>query len=395
MIGSFFDQQPSADEIRARMAGYPSWLELDLDHLRFNLEQIRDRVGVDVMPVVKNNAYGHGLVPITEYLASQGVKWFLVAKLEEGERIRGACPDIRVLNMDTLFGAASYERVISAGLTQAVFTIEMAERLNSLAAEADQRASVFIKVDTGLRRVGVHYERAPDFIERVAALPNVELDGVFSSFMQHPEEDPAMLARLLEVVAEVERRGIEVPIRTMASTNAIFHQPKAWLDMVRPAMCLFGVHPFPQDGEAGLPLKQVLALKARIEFVKEVEAGDSVTYFGTFTATKKMRIGTLHVGFYDGIPRELANQLRIKVGNQFKQGVGTIALNHSLVDLTETEADAGDEVTVYGRDGENSLLEMASAAGWMVYSVMNHLNPFTPRIYLLDGEPVGVLHPTL
>lgn len=394
MAQPFFSHQPEPGRIRALMETYPSWLECDLDNLAFNLEQIRKRVGVDVMPVVKNNAYGHGLMPITEFLVEQGVQWFLVAKLHEAERIRSACPGSKVLNMDTLFGRRSHERVVQAGITQAVFTHEMAQTLSDTGAALGLKASVFIKVDTGLRRVGVHHEQAADFVEQVVALPNVELAGLFSSFMQHPEEDQRMLVRFRDVAAEVERRGIHVPLRTMASTNAIFHQPEAWLDIVRPAMCLFGVRPFAADQDVDVPLKQVIALKARLELVKPVRSGDSVTYFRTFTAPHPMRIGTLHIGFYDALPRELANKLRVKVGDTFKQGVGTIALNHCLVDVTDTDADVGDVVTVFGRDGENTLLEMASAAGWMVYSLLNHLNPLMPRVYFRGGEPVGVLDST-
>ena len=376
------------------LEGYPAWLEIDLDNLRFNLAQIRKRVGVDIMPVVKNNAYGHGLVPITECLYDEGVRWFLVAKLHEAEIIRREFSESKVLCMDALFGADSYDRVVKRGITQATFTMEMARELSAAALRNNTEASLFIKVDTGLRRVGVHHEQAADFVEAVAALPNVRIAGLFSSFMQHPDEDLNMLARFKSVAAQVEQRGIAIELLTMASTNAIFHQPDAWLDIVRPAMCLFGVHPFPQDSEVDLELKQVLALKARIEFVKTVQAGDSVTYFGNFTANREMRIGTMHVGFYDALPRELANKLRIQAGDRFKSGVGTIALNHSLLDLTDTDAGIGDVVTIIGRDGENSLLKVAEAAGWMVYNVMNHLNANLPRLYLKDGEPVALLDQT-
>ncbi len=379
--------------IEKALPSYPVWLELDLDNLRFNLARIRERVGVEVMPVVKNNAYGHGLVPITQCLYDEGVRWFLVAKLHEAVVIRRYFAESKVLCMDTLFGDDSYDRVVAHGITQTVFTLEMAERLSEAATRNNTQASMFIKIDTGLRRVGVHHERAAEFVETVAALPNVSIAGVFSSFMQHPDEDQNMLVRFKAVVEEIEARGIEVPLRTMASTNAIFHQPEAWLDIVRPAMCLFGVHPFAADREVELPLKQVLELKARIEFVKTVQAGDSVTYFGTFTAAQDMLVGTLHLGFYDAIPRELANKLRITVGDIIKPGIGTIALNHSLLDLTGTQAQIGDVVTVIGREGENSLYEVATAAGWMVYSVMLHLNANLPRVYLENGEVVALLDP--
>ena len=389
----WFRSQPDAAEINRRLAGYSSWIELDLDHLGFNLAGIRERVGVEVMPVVKNDAYGHGLVPVTAHLVDEGVRWVMVAKLLEAERLRSAGIECEVLVMDVLFTDAQCDRVVEQGLTMAVFTEEAALALDAAGRRTGRIAQVFVKVDTGLRRVGVRHDLAPDLIERIARMPNVRVAGVFSSFMQHPDADREMLARFEAVCREVERRGVEIPFRTMASTNAIFHDPNAWLDMVRPAMCLYGVHPFEGDAESGLELRPVLSMKARIEYVKEVAKGDSVTYFGTFTAPAPMRIGTLHIGFRDALPRELANKARFGVGGRIMPGVGTIALNHALLDLTGTDAVAGDEVEVFAREGENSLLAMARAAGWMVYSLMNHLSPDIPRVCYRGGVPVALREP--
>ena len=390
---AWFRSQPSAAEITRRLAEHSSWIELDLDHLSFNLARIRERVGVEVMPVVKNDAYGHGLVPVTAHLAGEGIRWVMVAKLLEAERLRAAGIECEVLVMDVLFTDAQCDRVVEQGLTMAVFTEEAALRLDAAGRRRGRVAQVFVKVDTGLRRVGVRHDLAPDLIERIARMPNVRVAGVFSSFMQHPDRDREMLERFEAVCAEVERRGVEIPFRTMASTNAIFHAPDAWLDMVRPAMCLYGVHPFDGDTESGLELRQVLSMKARIEYVKEVAKGDSVTYFGTFTAPAPMRIGTLHIGFRDALPRELANKARFGVGGRIMPGVGTIALNHALLDLTGTDAAAGDEVEVFAREGANSLRAMAGAAGWMVYSLMNHLSPDLPRVCYRGAVPVALREP--
>ena len=390
---AWFRTQPNAAEITRRLGECSSWIEIDLDHLSFNLARIRERVGVEVMPVVKNDAYGHGLVPITAHLVAEGIRWVIVAKLLEAERLRAAGVGCEVLVMDVLFSDAQCDRVVEQGLTIAVFTEEAALKLDAAGRRRGRVAQVFVKVDTGLRRVGVRHDLAPDLIERIARMPNVRVAGVFSSFMQHPDRDREMLERFKAVCAEVERRGVEIPFRTMASTNAIFHDPDAWLDMVRPAMCLYGVHPFDGDDTSGLELRQVLSMKARVEYVKEVAKGDSVTYFGTFTAPAPMRIGTLHIGFRDALPRELANKARYGVGGRIMPGVGTIALNHALLDLTGTDAAAGDEVEVFARDGENALRAMAQAAGWMVYSLMNHLSPDIPRVCCRGGVPVALREP--
>ena len=392
---AWFRSQPDAAEITRRLDEHSSWIELDLDHLSFNLARIRERVGpeVEVMPVVKNDAYGHGLVPVTAHLVGEGVRWVMVAKLLEAERLRAAGIECEVLVMDVLFTDAQCDRVVEQGLTMAVFTEEAALRLDAAGRRQGRIAQVFVKVDTGLRRVGVRHDLAPDLIERIAAMPNVRVAGVFSSFMQHPDRDREMLERFKAVCAEVERRGVEIPFRTIASTNAILHDPEAWLDMVRPAMCLYGVHPFDRDADSGLELRPVLSMKARIEYVKDVAKGDSVTYFGTFTAPAPMRVGTLHIGFRDAIPRELANKARYGVDGRIMPGVGTIALNHTLLDLTETDAVAGDVVEVFAQEGENSLLAMARAAGWMVYSLMNHLSPDLPRVCWRGGVPVALREP--
>ena len=392
---AWFRSQPGAAEITRRLDEHSSWIELDLDSLSFNLARIRERVGpeVEVMPVVKNDAYGHGLVPVTAHLVGEGVRWVMVAKLLEAERLRAAGIECDVLVMDVLFADAQCDRVVEQGLTMAVFTEEAALRLDAAGRRRGRIAPVFVKVDTGLRRVGVRHDLAPDLIERIAAMPNVRVAGVFSSFMQHPDRDREMLERFKAVCGEVERRGVEIPFRSIASTNAILHDPEAWLDMVRPAMCLYGVHPFDRDAESGLELRPVLSMKARIEYVKEVAKGDSVTYFGTFTAPAPMRVGTLHIGFRDAIPRELANKARYGVGGRIMPGVGTIALNHTLLDLTGTDAAAGDVVEVFAHEGENSLLAMARAAGWMVYSLMNHLSPDLPRVCYRGGVPVALREP--
>ena len=392
---AWFRSQPDAAEITRRLDEHSSWIELDLDSLSFNLARIRERVGpeVEVMPVVKNDAYGHGLVPVTAHLVGEGVRWVMVAKLLEAERLRAAGIECEVLVMDVLFTDAQCDRVVEQGLTMAVFTEEAALRLDAAGRRRGRIAPVFVKVDTGLRRVGVRHDLAPDLIERIAAMPNVRVAGVFSSFMQHPDRDREMLERFKAVCGEVERRGVEIPFRSIASTNAILHDPEARLDMVRPAMCLYGVHPFDRDAESGLELRPVLSMKARIEYVKDVAKGDSVTYFGTFTAPAPMRVGTLHIGFRDAIPRELANKARYGVGGRIMPGVGTIALNHALLDLTGTDAAAGDVVEVFAHEGENSLLAMARAAGWMVYSLMNHLSPDLPRVCYRGGVPVALREP--
>jgi alanine racemase len=156
-------------------------------------------------------------------------------------------------------------------------------------------------------------------------------------------------------------------------------------------MLLYGIYPTTRDRGSGIELKQVLSFKARLEHAKWVEKGESVTYWGRFIAPRRMRIGTVHVGFFDALPRELSNKGRVRIGDGFRSILGSVSLNHIIVDLTDVEIEPGEVVEVIGREGENTVNAMADVAGWMTYSLLNHLNPSTPRVYKKNGEPVALL----
>ncbi len=387
-----FGAQPPPAEMMARVAGYGAWLEIDLDAIGRNLARLRQRVGggTDLMPCVKNNAYGHGLLPVVAYLAEQGIGRVLAVRLREAEQIVDAGIRVRVLNMGPLFTDGQNESVVRRRIVQAVYTPEAAERLSDAAVKLGASAAVFVKVDTGLRRVGVWHEEAADFAERVGKLPGLTLEGIFSTLSQSAEQDPVQIERLLAVETALRQRGIDPGLRSLASSDAVLHRPAAHLDLVRPGALVFGIYPEKKDLASGLELEQALALKARIEHVKWVERGASVTYWGRFVAPERMRIATLPIGFSDGLPRELANRARVLVGGRYQSSLGSVSLNHLVVDVTDVEARPGDVVEVIGRRGENTLGRVAETAGWMVYSLLNHLSPATPRLYYRDGQPVAL-----
>jgi len=389
---SIFGAQPSSTEITARVEGYGAWLEIDLDAIGRNLARLRRRLGpgTGLMPCVKNNAYGHGLLPVVTYLAEQGIGRVLVVRLREAEQIAEAGIPVRVLNMGPLFTDAQHESVVRRRIVQAVYTLETAERLSDAAGKLGPAGAVFVKVDTGLRRVGVWHEEAAELVERVSKLPGLELEGIFSTLSQSAEQDPVQIERLLAVEAALAQRGIDPGLRSLASSDAVLHRPAAHLDLVRPGALVYGIYPEKKDLAAGLELDQALALKARVEHVKWVERGASVTYWGRFVAPEPMRIATLPVGFSDGLPRELANRARVLIGGRYQSSLGSVSLNHLVVDVTDVEAKPGDVVEVIGRRGENTLGRVAETAGWMVYSLLNHLSPATPRVYYRDGQPVAV-----
>ena len=391
MVHPYFKLQPTPSEIRTRIQSFGSWFEINLDALTHNLSEIKRRTRAEVMPCIKNNGYGHGLIPVAAHLSDCGVKRFLVAKLGEAIAIRRKV-GAGVINMDPVWTDEQCEIIAETQITQLIYTRETAEKLSKAAVKMGKPAGVFIKVDTGLRRVGVAYMEAPDLIELISKLPYVRIEGMMSTFQEDQNEDKLALDRFLSVGNELKTRGIDPGARSLTSTDS-FENVGSHLDLIRPGAILFGFYPYQKQAVPPLDLRQALTWKARIEYVKWVEKGDSVTYRSRFIAPKRMRLATLHVGFYDGLPRELANKALINVNGRYRRSTGTVSLNHLLFDVTETDVKVGDAVEVISQSGENTITRTAEAAGWVAYSLVNHLNPGTPRVYTRNGRAVAVLEP--
>jgi alanine racemase len=394
-MSSYFERQPSPKDIAERMRGFQSWIEVDLDAITHNLDQVRAATGREIIPCVKSNAYGHGIVPVVAHMARRGVKRVLVAKLWEAEQLRDAGLEMDIINMDPLFAPQQYGYVVEHGVTQTVYRMETAEQLSEAAKKQRKTTKVWVKVDTGLGRVGVRWGEAPSLIEHIAKLPNLKIDGVFSTLSEDSELDRLQVERLLDVERQCNKKRISVGTKSMASSNAVFHEPHTYLDAVRPGLMLLGVYPEEADMNQGIQLKQSLSLKARVEHVKWVEEGESLTYSRRFTAPKRMRVGTVHVGYSDGFPRGLTQKGRVRVGGEIKGVLGTVSVNHFLVDLTGTGAEPGDVVEAVSREGENDVLSLSNLAGIMTYSLVNGLNMLTPRVYTERGVPVALYAPKL
>jgi alanine racemase len=181
----------------------------------------------------------------------------------------------------------------------------------------------------------------------------------------------------------------------MASSNAIFHFSGSYLDAVRPGLMLMGLHPEPGDAELGLGLRPVLAFKARLEHVKWIEAGESVTYSRRFVAPGRMRVGTVHAGYSDGWPRELTRKGVLRVGGVVRPLLGSVSVNHHVVDLEGADAEVGDVVELVSKEGENTMERLCALAGIEPYKFCVGLNPLTPRVYYMGGVPVALSEPRL
>ncbi len=394
-MSGYFAGQPSPGEINERIKGFQSWLEVDLDAIGRNLEQVRARTGQEVIPCVKSNAYGHGLVPVVAYMARQGVKRVLVAKLREALQIRDAGLDVGVVNLDPLFTMEQFETVVKRDVTQTIYQMKPARMLSEAASRLGKEAAVWVKVDTGLGRVGVRWTEAPELIEYVDGLPGLRIEGLFSTFSEDTDLDRVQVDRLLDVETQSKALGVDVGVKSIASSNAVFHKPYSYLDAVRPGLMLFGMYPEEEDRGQGIELRQSMAWKVRLEHVKTVEKGESLTYSRRFVAPRRMKVGTVHVGYSDGYPRELTRIGKVKVEGVTRDLLGTVSVNHFLVDIDGTELEPGGVIEALSREGESDASSLAKLAGIMTYKLANYMNILTPRVYLEGGNPVAVSEPSL
>ena len=392
-MSRFFDEE-RADWIRGKVKGYSSWIEVDLDAIGFNLEQVRKMTGSEVVPCIKKNAYAHGIVHVVAYLMEKDVKRFLVAKLWEARQVRRAGLDAGVINQDPLFTEEQFMEVVESEITQVIYHKESALRLSKAAVSAGKEASIWVKVDTGLGRAGVVYRESVELIEYIAGLPGLRIDALYTTLLED-ENDPLQIQRLKDVKITLDKKGIIIPSLSIASSHGVFFDSDSHLDAVRPGVMLFGWYPVPEARKEPVELHQALSLKGRLEHVKWVDPGTPLTYGGAYIAEKRMRVGTMHMGYSDGYLRQLSKKGIVKVEEKICPIIGGVSINHFLVDISGTEAEVGAVVDAVSFTGENDAHGLCDLAGVEPYQLAVWMSPLTPRVYYREKVPVALSEPEL
>jgi alanine racemase len=209
------------------------------------------------------------------------------------------------------------------------------------------------------------------------------------------DEDFKQIERLKQVKKTLTEKGIDVPTLSIASSHGVFLRPESSLDAVRPGVMLFGWYPMPEARETGVELHQALCLKGRLEHVKWVEPGTPLTYGGAFVAPKRMKVGTMHMGYSDGYLRQLSKKGIVNVKGKICPIIGGVSINHLIVDLSDTDAEIGDVVEAISLTGENDAHSLCELAGVEPYQLAVWMSPITPRVYYMDGKPVALVEPEL
>jgi alanine racemase len=254
-------------------------------------------------------------------------------------------------------------------------------------ARARKKAAlVHVKVDTGMGRIGVRWSEAREFVQAVAAMEGLVVEGIFTHFASADEADKYFtyhqIVRFQEIIESLERAGIRIPLKHAANSSAVMDVPESYLTMVRPGLILYGLHPG-EGVSQSISIKPVLSLKTRITFMKEIEPGETVSYNRRFTATRRSHVATLPIGYADGLSRDLSNRGQVLVGGKRVPIIGTICMDQTVIDVTDIEPPrVGDEVVVYGQQGGERILveEVARLLNTIPYVITCAVGRRVPRI---------------
>lgn len=347
-----------------------------LDHIRANLDAIRARVGDrKVLAAVKANAYGHGAVEVSRMIERTGAAdWLGVATVSEGLELRDAGITLPILKLSVARGD-EVAAAVAARLTLCVTDAASIEEAAAAASALGTTATVHLKVDTGMRRIGCEPEQAPGLAQLADATDGVRLEGLFSHLpiSDSPRGDEFtrdQIALFRATADEVE--AVHGPLlKHLANSGAVLGHPDAWLDLVRPGIIVYGAYPDP-EAQRTVPLVPGLEWRTRVTFTKPVRAGETVSYGRTWTAPRDTWIATVPVGYGDGYSRLLSNRGRMLIGGRSYPIVGRVCMDQTMIDLgPDTGVQVGDEVVLVGRSGDEEITtsEIAEAMGTIPYEV--------------------------
>jgi len=383
-------------DVEPRQSARPTWAEISLSALRQNFRAVQTHVGPKVIAcaVIKADAYGHGATPCALALDAEGAKWFGVTTTDEGVPLRNGGLRGRILLM-TGFWKGEEEEVIRRKLTATVWEAWHVELLNRAAQSLGAPPQlVHLKIDSGMGRLGVTLENLSAICDVIKRSPKVKLEGISTHFASAEVLDAAENARQIATfetaVRVVKEHGLTPTLRHMDNTGAIFAQPHTWNEMVRPGIALYGyVLPQVKSGKPcngnPLTLSPVLSWKSRIISLKQMPAGRSLGYGGTFVTKAPSRIAVLPVGYADGYNRALSNRGRVIVRGSYAPIVGTVSMDLTLIDVTGVPgADEGDEVLLIGSSGEVRVdaPELARHCGTVPYEILCGISKRVPRLHL-------------
>ncbi|NNL75488.1 MAG: alanine racemase [Desulfobacterales bacterium] len=380
-----------------------TWAEVDLGAYAHNIKALRGitRPEAHLMAVVKANGYGHGAAEVARQALRNGAYCLGVARIDEATQLRQAGLKAPIL----IFGYTPpqfAETLIDGEFTQTVYSPETASALSEQAIRKGKKIKVHIKVDSGMGRLGLLLPglsdgsaddmAAPDPVGEVDAitrLSGLEVEGVFTHFATADSADTSyanrQLDRFMDFINQLGRTGLEPPVKHAANSAALINLAESHLDMVRPGIATYGLHPAGEPSPVHLDLKPVMTLKSRIIHLKKVPAGFNISYGITYQTKKSTTIATIPVGYADGLNRRLSSRGHMLLHGQRVPIVGRVCMDLTMLDVGKLSGvGIEDEVVVLGHQGNEIITadELASSLNTINYEIVTSIASRVPRLYL-------------
>ena len=374
-----------------------TYATIDLDAIRDNFTAICRKAGTKVMAIVKADAYGHGAVPVAKLLEDQ-CAFFGVSAFQEALELRraGLTKPILILGYTPV---SAYPEAIRLGVRPAIFHWEDAVALSQAAQEAQQTAPFHFALDTGMSRIGFQVcEEDADLCAKIAALPGLFAEGLFSHFATADCEDlsraKAQAGRYAAFDQMLKDRGVNIPLRHLNNSAGLMNFGGQY-EMVRSGIITYGLYPSDEVAPELLPLKPAMRWYSQVTHVKTLPAGREVSYGGTFKTTGDTVIATIPVGYADGYRRSLSGKFYVLINGRKAPILGRVCMDQMMVDVTGIPGvTVGTRVTLIGQDGEETITmeEISAPAGSFNYEFACGLSRRVPRYYLSGGKTAGCTH---
>jgi len=376
-----------------------TWIEINLDAIAQNVRNIKKLIGEkkELMAVVKGNGYGHDILEISSIVLKNGATRLAVARLEEGIFLRKAGIAVPILVLGLTL-EQQVELLVLYNITPTVSEYEMIEKLSESAFKEDKIVKVHLKVDTGMGRIGIFSNHVLNFIKKVKVLKNVEIEGIFTHFSVADEKDKSytekQFGKFMEVLTFLEKEGIRIPVKHVSNSATLLDLPHMWLDLVRPGISVYGLYPS-REVQKTVKLIPAHTFKTRIVFLKELLAGEYISYGRTYTTQQKRTVvASLPVGYADGYNRLLSNQGEVLVRGKRFPIIGRVCMDQTMIDVTNLpQVEIGDEVVLWGRQGQEEITveEIADKIKTINYEVVHMPDKKrVPKLFIKNGKPYKI-----
>ena len=372
-------------------------VKIDLDVIQENFNAVKKKAGVPVMAIVKADAYGHGAIQVARLLQDQ-CAFFGVSSMLEAMELRQAGLKTPILILGHT-PVRAFPKAIQEGIRPAIFSLEDAQALSQAAVELSKEAPFHFAVDTGMSRIGFQAdEESADLCARIASLPGLKAEGLFSHFATADCENLDRSRKQAELFDHFDRmlkqRGVFIPIRHLDNSAGLMNFPNHY-DMVRSGIITYGMYPSSEVSPELLKLKPALQWLSRVTHVKTLEPGREISYGGTYVTTRKTVVATVPVGYADGYRRNLSGKFHVLIRGKKAPILGRICMDQMMVDVTDIPGvSVEDRVVLVGRFDEEEITmeQISAAADSFNYEFVCGISRRVPRIYCSGGKTVHSVH---